>query len=266
MAAINGTTGLVTSWAGTANTALISTGSAPSEFSWTLHAPEVDTTPFVSAGATVMRFIPNIYDGTVSIKTRINPASIGNKGNVTFSGGYATNIKEWSVTLATDPQESTAFSGSTVLARTYIPSLLNWSGSYTGYVDGTTPLEPVGEVAAALVLKAIEDGATDVQLSGNAFSTQLASTVRVGQIAEASYSFRGDGDITSAVGAGSFTAWFFAAGVVAPPVVGSLVLQAATGRTYTMDAFWESVTVACAVDGLVTADITARISGVVSIA
>jgi hypothetical protein len=271
MAAVASTTGLVTSWAGTANGLLVGSGSSgPSEFTLNMSAPAEDVTPFVSGGVVYRRKIPNIITWDGSISAFLNPAKIGSSGLLTFSGmptsGSVVNAKSWEVNVTNTPADTTAFASGGVTYRTFIPTINAWSASAVCYLDGTTALVAPGAAAAAATLKVTEDGATDPGFTGNGFATQFGAPVKVGELTSVSYSIEGDGDLTATVGASTYASWWFAAAVVALPAAGSLVLQATTGRTYTGSAFWKSLKVSCMVDGVVKLDIGFQGSGTLAIA
>ena len=271
MAAVASTTGLVTSWAGTANGLLVGSGSSgPSEFTLNMQAPEEDVTAFVSGGLNSMSYIPNLISWDGAIKCFLNPAKIGSSGLLTFSGmptsTSVVNCKSWEVTLNSTPQDVTAFASGGVTTRSFIPTIYNWQGTAQCYLDGTTALVAPGAAAASATLKVAEDGATDPGFTGNAFATQFGAPVKVGSTTLVNYSLRGTGDLTATVGSSTYATWWFAAAAIPLPVAGSLVLQAVTSRTYTGSAFWKSLKISCMVDGVVTLDIGFQGTGALVIA
>lgn len=264
MASIIADTGLVSSWAN--NTNLISGANAPMSFDLSVEAPALKDTGFVSGGVGAHEFLANIYGWSATIRGRLNPAKLGNTGSVTFSGGYTVRVKNYSIDLNWGAEEDTGMSGSTVAAREFIPGILEWGGEYTCRVDDTTALVLPGASAASLTLKIAEDGANDVTLSGNAFAERLSTNIEVGRIVEAVYAFKGSGDLTSADGSTAYTPFLWADGVIVRPTTGSLVLRAATGRTYTGNAFSERVRITVPVDGIIEIEVTARGSGALAVA
>jgi hypothetical protein len=202
----------------------------------------------------------------VDIKGRLNPAKLGNAGIVTFSGGYVLNVKEWNLDLAWEVLKSTAMSGSVVTAHSFIPGILKWNGSFKGNADTGTGIEPPGEDAAALVLKLMEDGATDLQVSGSAISTSVSTMVKPGQLVEYTYDFTGTGNLTSQAGGTNYTTFLWSNGSVPKPSTGELVLTSYTGRTYTGDAFMKSMKIAVSVENIITIDIVAQGTGALAIA
>lgn len=198
---------------------------------------------------------------------RLNPAKLGNTGSVTFSGGYVANVRSYRLNLNWDVLDSTSMSGSTVANRSFINAgILKWGGEYVARVDDTTALVLPGASAATLTLKVAEDGANDVQLSGSATATRLGAVVRIGQLAEANYSFVGSGDLTSQKGSSTYATFLFADGPVGVPATGSLVLRSHTGRTYTGNAFMSSMTIDVAVDGMIGIEIGFQGTGALTVA
>jgi hypothetical protein len=209
--------------------------------------------------------IPSIRNWEVAIKGRLNPAKLGNTGGVTFTGGYVLNVKDWKLDLSWEPQKSTAMTGAAVTANAFIPGILKWGGGFTGFVDTATNIEPPGEDAATLELKLV-DLATDLLLSGSAFTTQVSTTVAPGKIVEYAYDFRGTGNLASQQGSAPYAAFLWSNGSVPKPTAGSLVLTSYTGKTYIGDAFMKSMSITVTLEGIIMIDIVAQGTGVLTIA
>ena len=273
MAIVTAATGLVTSWAGTPNTALVgSSNSSPAEFTLNLNAPEADVTAFVSGGVNSRSYLSTLIDWSGTIKCQMKPATIGSAGNITFAGmpqvtGANINVGGWTLDLSayTSPPV-TAMAASAPTYQAFIPGIYDWKASVKAWLDGTTPIVAPGGGAVSIALKVAEDGATDPGFTGNGFATQVGVPVKVGEVTELSYAIRGTGDLTAVAGASTWSAWWFAAGAIALPAAGSLVLQAATGRTYTGSAFWKSLKITCMLDEPVTLEIGFQGSGTLTIA
>ncbi len=71
----------------------------------------------------------------------------GHSGNVTFGSGYTVNVYSWSIDYTAEALESTDFASSG--ARTFIPGLTGWSGSYECRLDSATPIVAPGAAAAS---------------------------------------------------------------------------------------------------------------------
>lgn len=268
MAQIIADNGLVSSWAGTGNSALISGGSAPYEFTLTGTKPEADVTPFVSGGTAFRQFALGLGEWSAAMSTRLSPVKYGSGGLVTASAAYTTNVRSWRMSIAATPAEkSTVMNATPPTWQTYVPNLVQWSGTYEAFVDDTTALVFPTSTAESITFKLVENASADHTLSGSCLIQQLSAPIRIGSISVATYSFRGTGTLTAAGTSGSGVgAPLFAAGALTKPAVGSLVLQAASGRTYTGDAFWESIDIDCVVDEVINVTINAKGTGALTIA
>lgn len=261
MAATAVTTGAVTSWAGTQNTAIIQSGSGPWEFSLNYDAPTEDVTPFNGSGVVFARNLANLRQWSGSISTRLTTAVLGSTGLVTFASGYVVNARAWVININTEAKDTTIFSGSGVTNRSFVPGIINWGGTYDTLLDNTTAITAPGAAAASATFKMVEDGATDRTLAGNIIVNAIPVSVQIGEVPTAQFAFTGDSTLTAAG-----TGGFFPSGALVAPETGSLVLQAYTGRTYTGDAFFTGVSINCAVDGVITATINFQGTGALTIA
>lgn len=266
MASFVGVNGAVTSWAN--NTQFITTGSEPIEFDLNMEGLEFDTTAFAAAG--ISTYINGLSSWAGQIRQRLKTAQTGDAGLVEWTstaGNYATNIKRWSLAVEVDPHETTAFATTPPTARTFIPGKLRWGGEFDGYLDGTTaatqPVYSATTNPATLTLR-LRDLATDDALSGSAFTTRAPISVSPGGVATIGYSYRGSGNLTQSTPTSGTTV--FPTGAVAIPTAGSLVLTAASGRTYTGSAFWTRVTIENAVNEMAAVTIDFQGSGVLTIA
>lgn len=268
MASHIATGSVVTSWAGTANTALISSGSAPYRWNLNVTNPETDVTPMASGGATARAYALGLGQWDGSISTRLNPVKYGSGGLVSGSSSYVTNTRNWRLSIAATPVEkSTAMNGTPPTWQTWLPNLISWSGTYEAMLDTSTSLTLPSITADTLTFKMVENASNDHTLSGSALVSQLGAPIQVGQLAVATYSFRGTGAITAAGTSGSGVGNpIFAAGAVAGPASGELVLTSSSGKTYTGDAFWTSVDINCVVDEVIDITINFQGTGALAIA
>ena len=266
MAAHVGLTGLVTSWAN--NSHLIGAGvagSKPSAFTLNLEADEFDTTPFTSGGAVYTSHLSGLRSITGEIRTRIDGAKLGNTGLITFSSGYVVGAKSYNLNLSATEHETTAFNATAPVAKTWIPGLLSWEGSYRCNHDDTTAAAQVGGIASASAVFRTIDDSTDHTLTGNIITTRGPITVQVGELAEIEYAFKGDGALAVA-GTGTWTSPFVASVPAnVANTAGSLVLQAVTSRTFTFSAFWTRIAIEVAVGQPITFVVGFRGSGDVTI-
>ena len=216
--------------------------------------------------------LPYSWGGSLTCRG-INPPQSGYSGNVSWgSGNYSTNVREWTCDVAWGEKETTAFTGSAVNAKTFIPLLASWGGTFAGYIDDTTALElptlPNGTLQA-LTLKLFEAGATDDELAGAAAVTQMGADTGVETGGDFSYGYTGSGTLTATgVGYTVNTSGIFddTTGALLTPTAGSLVLTAATSRTYTGNAFPTGVSWRVGVAEAIEVTINFRGTGALTIA
>lgn len=262
MAVLTGITGSVTSWAGSAFNGSLLTGSRPAQFTLNMTGEDIDTTAFADSG--IQTHIKGLSSWAGQFTAQLAEPAIGNLGLVTFSAGYTTNLNAWSIQAN---QQSvgpvTAFAGT---EHAYIPGTIDWGGTFSGFIDGTTALTAVGNSSepASATFKFAEKGATDNTLSGSIFTTALNATVQPTAANAVSYSFRGSGALTqSSPSAGTP---IFTAGALPLTAATSLVLTCSTGRTMTGSAFWTSISINCAVAQAVTVTVGFQGTGALAIA
>lgn len=258
MAATVGYSGVVTSWAGTPFDV---TKFLDASVNFSVDGEELDVTGFGSS-LEAMTYIPGLRAWSAQMSGWFPAAGAltGHAGNVSWGDStYATNVREWSLDIAAAEHDVTVFDGAGVVWRSFVPGLYSWSGTYNAFIDSSTALTVPTAAAGTLgtvTLKLTEDGGTDRTFSGAAMIRQVSGAIPVNGVNTANYAFRGSGALTSAG-----TNNIIASGAVAKPAVGSLVFQAASGRTYTGNAFATSVQVQVAVDGATQITVNARGSG-----
>lgn len=259
----SGFEGNVTSWDGTVNTHLIGTWLRTSNATLSINGNPAITTGYASGLVATSR-IAGLTDWTVSISgiaPKATPA-LGNLGTVTFSGGYVAQVKSWTYTLSSPAQDITPFAAGSGLYKRFKPGLLTVTGSYVCLVDSVTLLKTstlAGTAAAALVLQS----QTSNTVTADAIASAMNVSAPVDGLNEVAYSFEVSDN--SIVVAGSTN--IIPAGTLALPEWDSngdgtpdrvLTFQQSSGQVWSGPAFWESITVQCAVDGVITSTITAR--------
>ena len=257
-------TGVVSSWSGTEHTALISGGSAPSEFTLNSGADEFDATALSGSGVTTRTYKPGMYNLSGTIRSRIEPLRLGTAGFITASGAYLTNLKGWSLNLVRPALPADIqTSGAAQVYRAFLPGLIAWEGTWTAFLDDATVAVLPGNAYAAAVFRLIDD-TTDHTLTGDIITTGVAIPVAVGNTSDVTYNYRGSGAITAA--GGSAVTRLFPTSPIPSSAAGSLVLQAVTSRTYTQSAFWTRIGLNVPVDGPITVDIDFQGTGALTIA
>lgn len=267
--------GAVTSWAGTANTDLIADGAAPTSFNLTIDAPEFDQTAFNGSGAVARAYLRGIRSWGVQMSAVLSIPYMGSSGLVTATaasdgtsqGARAiTGAHAWTMDIAGDEKLSTAFNSSGVSFESYLPGLINWGGTIETRGDDTvSPILPIN--VASATFKILENASSDHTLAGAIELLSSAPTAQVGEVYSVAYRYRGTGNLTAAgTSASGIPAPVFVAGTLARFAIGEIVLTAASGRTFTGDAFATQVSIRCAVNEPVTVNITARGTGALAVA
>jgi hypothetical protein len=247
MAAISGLASAV-AWTGYAG--LYASPGYVAPYAFTLDVPNglaVTTAMPTVPPAIVRTAIPTAYSwgGSITCRAPFTAAS-GTSGSVVWATDdpvrYDTAIREWSLDISWGEKDVTAFTGVNVVAKTWIPLLASWRGSFVGFLDDTVPTTlpcvPGYTTLGSLELQ-LQDTTTDDTLTGQAIVTQLSAAAGVEGTGDVTYSFEGTGQLTAAGVAYAVdnSGIFAAAGTIITPTAGSLVLTAAAGKTFTGNAF-----------------------------
>jgi hypothetical protein len=116
--------------------------------------------------------------------------SSGKNGYVEATASKILGIKDWTLDYTIDPLETTDFNASG--CATYITGIARWSGSFSGYKDGT--LQGIGTTAVSLIL-AVTSASTSGFI-GQAFITGIHSGNAVDGVATIAYDYTGTGALT----------------------------------------------------------------------
>lgn len=264
MAVTIGASGLVSSWAGTDNTAIV-TGLGEHTANLTMTSGPLDRTQYgaslaaMSAGATLRS-----WSGTISGRLMTSSVpQVGNLGSVAISNAadtYVTNVRAWRGTFQAIELDSTVYgSPASIGWRSFRAGLVKFSGTYEALVDDTTDLELTyaPDTTLRTLTLTLNTGNT---LAFEAVVHDLGLTIPVGDLNVVTYGFESNGNITAA-GTGSV----FTAGTLAIPAAGSLIFQAATGQTYTGDAFPTSISIDHAPNKYIDIDVAFRGTGALTI-
>jgi len=211
-------------------------------------------------------------------------AKVGSQGSVTFASGDVLWVDGFDLNISWDEYEITRFGQSDATWKEFKPGLFpKISGTFTGFMDSGTAVSPpiafTGSSAAA-TFKVTEDGTDDNVFTGNINLQEVATTANItsGELQRKTYKFDWDGAFTTkstgtpginlfpASTAGvalAQTTWDKDGDGVADRTV---VLTAATGRTFTGYAWLKSVALSVRANQLIKASYTGRGSGVLTIA
>jgi len=121
----------------------------------------------------------------------------GKGGNVNISGDI-TGVRSWTLDYTVDMLDTTDFidGAATNAARTFLPGLSGWSGSFE-VVKGGAP-SALGTSSTPVTLKLEEDGTYFWQ--GSAFLTGIHATTSADGLVMYTYDFQGTGELTESTG------------------------------------------------------------------
>jgi len=124
-------------------------------------------------------------------------AEIAGAGGMVYIGADIGGIKSWTLDYTLDILDTTDFTdgNATNAARTFVPGLSSWSGSFEGYKDG----EPQALGFAATVTLKLEEDATHFW-TGDAYITGVHENAAVDGVVTISYDFQGTGELTESLG------------------------------------------------------------------
>ena len=119
-------------------------------------------------------------------------------GSVTFSGGYAVNVRSWSATIAAEAIETTVMAP-TGGYRTRIGGLKTWSGSYSTFLDDTVLPDiddKLGGAAATAVFRLTDGSGPNIE--GTIVITDIAVTATTDDAVAVEFTWEGSGAPTLA--------------------------------------------------------------------
>ena len=114
----------------------------------------------------------------------------GYTGNVTFVGGYVTNVKSWTINYEVAALDTTDFAGAG--EANAVRGVRKWEGTYTCSLDATVVLLPPGVVGAAVFTASA--GRT---FGGNIMLTSVSFGAAVSDLNEVTCSFVSQGTIVA---------------------------------------------------------------------
>lgn len=269
MAVINGVGGNVTVAATSDLKSLVDTGISPSGWVINYSKSVVDTTGF---GATTAKFASGPYSWTAQITgvySNANPIT-GVGGLVTWGDGYVANAVGWTMDIAWPEFSYVPFAAAGQTRAEAIGGVPSWSGTIEALLDHSTPLtigtlDPDtigGDTGTAATFKLNELGDDpDATMAGNIILVSANPTVQVGQLSTATINYQGTGNLTLAG-----TPSLLAAGAIDASPATAVVFTAATGRTYTGDAFLTGLSVSVKPEEAVSVTATLRGTGDLTVA
>lgn len=262
MAQIAGVNGGISVAAGTQLKHLLNDsggGIGPYQFTINTTSPEFDNTEFASSLVTSSR-AGGIPDWSVSVSGRFphEAGQTGYEGLVTWGSGYALHVRAWTLTMNFATLETTAMASTAPTWKAWIPGLMTWNGTFDAGLDSSTaPTLPAAAAAGtSATFKLTEETTNDNTLAGAILPTAVSPSVVVNSSdpSRVQYTYAGDGALTVAGDSP-----ILPTGTVALPDTTEIVCTAASGRTYTGDAFLSSLSINVPINGLI--DVTATLQG-----
>lgn len=251
-----GSEALVTSWAGTNNTQLLSVlGKAAVTFDMQGNPP--DRTQF--AGSIVnTSYGPGLASWTGTISARFLTSSLaytGYAGSLAIGGTDMTTtwIKSYKLSLRSQAFDTTSFGSTATTAgwMSFRPGLITASGSYELMLDSAAGIKPPFLPAASSFssLPTATFSLTSVNTLAMSIVPQgVGVNLNVGALNAGTVSFMGSGAITAATSgdtnmfdAGTLTLPDWDASGTDGVCDTTLICQASASRTYTGAAFWTSI-------------------------
>jgi len=240
---------------------LINSGVGPYSATLNLAAPALESTEWASTAPLALSHVPDINAATMSFSARFPQGApkTGAEGLVTFSNGYVLHTDRYTLNLNWSAENGDAFSATPPTARAFVPGVFTGSGSYEGAVDDTTAIVDAGATGSATLR--LDDDTTDNTFAGAILLDAVSPSFVTGSQSRIANNFTVNGNLTVAG-----TAPPLPAGALAKPDITEIVLRASGSRTYTMDAFWSSLSFSVAFGQLIDVSGTLQITGDVTIA
>lgn len=269
---VTGVEGSVVSWGAAGFYATLLSRLVPNVASMQIVTDEIPRTGLNATTAALLTGLRSV-SGRISAYNFASP-KLGNVGSVAWtSGGYQTHVERWSLTVeTTNVHDWTSLSGSPTW-RAFRPDNVRWYGSYVTKVDNATDLVLTDAAGASSVNLTLIYGSTSSgdRFTGTAFATRLDTGFRVGDINRAEYRFHGTGDLTPADSTSPFGAtafgvplWTGSSGSLSTTNTLLTLASNSGGQTYTVDAFYRSMTITCDVGQSVSLDIDFQGTGAVA--
>lgn len=268
---VMGFEGTIDSWDGTVNTHLVANALAGQNATLRISSDDLNVTNYAS-GLVATASKNGIRDWEVTSSGILDKSAltVGNAGNLSFSGGYVQHVNAWTLNIAASVHDITAYTGSTITNKAFRPGLITASGTYNAMMDSGTLLVQPGipsTAAAAMVLTV----AASQTITFDALAQQVGLGMPIGDLDTVDYTFKASDN--SIVFAGSDN--LIPAGTLATPEWDSngdgvpdrvLTFKTHSGQTISGAAFWSLLSITNTVSGLVGFSVTARGAGPLTIA
>jgi hypothetical protein len=273
---IIGEEGIVTSWGDSGDDCyhFLNTGAAPYQARLSITTETLDATVFASGlKSRAVRSGLGAWEVEITARFPRSTPKGGNEGLITFAAGYVLHLGDYTLNLDWGAVEITEKAATAVVWKAFRPRHLQWSGTYQVLADSGTGLSlPTAATTApsAATFKVTEEGGTDNAFTGSIRTESLGVGITIGNRVEGDYAFSGSGDLT-VVGSSNM----LPAGALALPdwdndsdgvADRSLVITAASGRTYTGNAYLRSLSVSVPTANMIEVRAIAQGSGALTVA
>lgn len=205
--------------------------------------PVLDTTAFGSSIVSRSKILGlGSWTGNIVGHWHTGAFSAGIGSLVSLQTSYDLNIQGYNLTITSDALQYKVL-GDSWFANA--PGLVTWNATIDALIDSTTAvsLGAAGDTGETVTLTIDDDTAgtgTNPSFTGTCVISSVSPNVVQGDLNRVSITIEGTGDLTSVVGNDNgYTV--FPAGVVGPSAATEIVVTAATGRTYTGDFLWNSI-------------------------
>lgn len=206
---------------------------------------------------------------------------IGATGLITLGGTTLALVRSWDLTVVSNVRNISNTDQSDKTCEYFCPSkTVSWSANAECLVESGTAVRSLTASSTALasypafVAKIIEEG-TDPTLTGTCMIQQRGHAIPIGgsdnQIVN--LALTGTGALTAS--SGTTTAAVFPAGAIVQPSWDldangiadvTIVVTAATGRTYSSACFWNRVNIRSSMAGLISVTVDLQLTGPLTIA
>lgn len=245
---------------------LINSGTDPYSASLTITGESFDSTPFASTAPVAASNIAGLqsWSGSFSGRFPAGGAASGHLGNVTFSSGYATNVRGWTITASVPALDVTAQGSTAPTWMSYLPGLYSYTGSYECLVDDTTAISACTSGSATFRIST--ESTNDNELSGNIVVTGVAVNGQVGDRWSVTVSFVVSGNLSTDGDSSLFEV--DSAGTpdpLATPEATTINIRVDGSRDYEGDAFETGWTISSAIGSQVNVSVNFQGTGALTI-
>lgn len=247
---------------------------------------QVDALDITSQGDSGKIFRAGLTSGTAQIVANYPfvQRQIGATGLITLAGTQLALVRSWDLTVSTNVRDISSTTQADLTSKYFAPSRsVTWnanaecmveSGTAVRSLTKCTPTVALSSYPAA-IFKIVEEGASDPTLTGTCMIQQRGHAIPISgsdnQIVN--LALQGTGLLTAS--SGTTTAAVFPAGSVDTPdwdTTGdgvadvTLLVTAASGRTYSFCCFWNRVNIRSSMAGLIQVTVDLQITGLITIA